>query len=478
MSMDNSPPPSSSLPLVSWVALLLISLLTALAAFPGLLFSLQPAVHSTLHAQPSSCPECEAYQSAREAVLGDTEPRAFSSYTCTAGSQTFDKPWHVFTHNYKEPSWLGYRVCHARDVCVQNGQLHFYTDPQLEARLPTGLRLATLVASGFLYRGAYEGGVGDSLKPAVVAGPRPPTLPYAPPSRLYLATALNNAQNYAHLLTDTVLPAFAAAELHGLRVEDVQHIGLTTCANFQNSGWRSKAGVPFSDSCRGNFERWYAALMPHPYLDMSPGSQGGGMVCFKHLLLGQDAAFSGAMFGGQFERARAVRGMRRQALSYAFEGQAAGAAAAAAPPSQRTLLVLQQHNPVNAPTALGDICALALGAAPPAQPVLCEQPGNQTVRAQVRSIASARVLLCEHGSTCYAALFAPPGAAVVVVVPDSATAAKEGHVLLFLPDIHVLFVSEASARSRGELAAVLELALLRSEGRGAAAEAAQAVVGQ
>ena len=431
-----------------------------------------PYLQRGMYAAPASAhlrPRASALRTAAQALaLGSAQRSPFTTYSCTAGSQAFTTPWHVFTHNYKEPSWLGYRMCLVRNVCLVRGVPQFYVDQDLEARLPPPLRLASLGAAGFLYRGPYEATVGEALAPAIVPGPRPPHLPFAPPGRLYLATSLNNAQNYAHVLLDTVLPAYSAADFYGLDIEDVQHVGLTTCDTFQNHAWVSKgSGASFASACWQNFERWYAPLMPHAFLDASAATAATAAegMCYDALLLGQDAVFSGAMFGGQMSRARAVRALRARARA------AAGLSDVSLPPaSAATLLALQQHQPVNAATAFPDLCALVRGGLPAdagAARVACSLPGNETVGQQLRAAGDAAVIVCEHGSTCYAALFASPGASVVVLVPRSAPAAKEGHVLLFLPDIAVYFVGEDSARERGgaELAATLELAWRNAQER-------------
>ena len=449
------------------LALGLLALLPALERSSG-------APPAALRARAPPCADCALRAQAR-AYLLDTPatPRApYSSFTCTAGSQAFQLPWHVFTHNFKEPSWVGHRMCVARDVCVVGGTPTFYTDAAAEARTPPALRLGALAGAGFLYRGAYAAGVGAALQPAVVAGPRPPHLPYAPPGRLYLASALNNAQNYAHLLLDTVLPAYSAADFYGLGVEDVQHVGLNTCDSFENSGWVGKgSGASHAAACYANFDKWYAPLMPHAYLD-----GGARDACYGALVLGHEAVFASASFGAHFDRARAARALAARAAAHA-----AGAGFPIAPPHPAAVLVLLQHNPVNAPSAFPDLCALVQGAAANAsggaaggaENVRCSTPGAQSVAEQVADAGSAGVLVCEHGSTCYAALFCARGAGVVVLVPSGAKAAKEGHVLLFLPDVAVYYLGEGEARGGG-LAGALELALRGAAGRmGAGAGAAE-----
>jgi hypothetical protein len=353
-------------------------------------------------------------------------------------------------------------MCLVRDVCLVGGEPTFYVEE--DASVPEPLRLSSLVRANFLYAGPYEATVGTPFKPRVVQGPRPAHLPFAPPGRLYVQTSLNNAQNFAHLLLDTILPAYAAADFYGLGVEDVQHVGLTTCSTFPNNGWVSKGGASFSASCYENFNRWYEPLMPHPYLD----GRAAGDVCFEAMVMGQDALFSSALFGGHTGRARAVRAMRERALAFAAaaaegsSGERRGGVGGGG--LRRRVQVLMQYNPTNAPSALGDLCELVKEGLQGRHglDVQCSVPGAQSLADQLRDIREADLAVCEHGSTCYAALFLSPGAALLSIVPSTAPTAKEGHVLLFLSDVAVLYLEEGRARIKGELQGALALALQRA----------------
>jgi hypothetical protein len=476
-AVDDAPPFSL------WRAALAAGVLGAAYILPAALAGGGGASSGARLRRTPGCANCAA----RARLLG-AGAAPYTSVSCTAGTQAFDRPFH--THDfYPQPSWVGARACLVRDACVIGGVPHFYVDAAAEARLPAPLRLEALVRAGFVFRSAHAATVNAPLAPVLVAGPRPAALRFAPRDALYLMTALNNAQNFAHVLLDTVLPAYAAADHYGLAVDDVQHVFLDSCDTFPGAARIGKSGASNAAACWENLARWYAPLMPRDAIDAAPrddgaaaaaaaaagggggaGAGGGGAsaetngatadgVCFGALLMGQDVAFSSALGGGQWSRARPVRALRARALRFAAAELGGGALQGA---DAARVLVLAQHAPENAATAFGDACELvrAAAAALPAPPAVeCVVPALLSVAAQVAAVARAGVLVCEHGSTSYAALFAAPGAALLALVPAAAPAVKEAHVLLYLPDVDVRFVGEDDARAPGALAAALDQAL-------------------
>jgi hypothetical protein len=403
--------------------------------------SLRPAALTT-------CADCASRAASRAFLLGSA-PSPYTSFTCTGGAQAFEKPWHVFTTHYPPPDSPIYRMCLVRDVCVVGGVPTFYVDPVEEARTPPPLRAEALS----LFRGPYEASLVQPGAPAIVRGPIPAHLPYAPRDRLWSLTTLNNAQNYAHVLLDTILPAFALADFFGVAVEDVQHALLTNCNTFANAHWVSKgSGASFSAQCWANFEKWYGLLLPHAPRDAGAA---GGDACYGAAVLGEAGPFSIALFGGHFSRAAAARAMRRRALA------AVGLPAHGAPPPARHRLLVLRISAAGGAPALPELCARVRAGAG-GRDVACATPGELGVREQLEALAAATVVVCEHGSTSYAALFMPPGASIVAVVPAAAPDAKEGMVLLFLPDVNAFYLPQERFERDAELAGALELAVKRA----------------
>ena len=106
--------------------------------------------------------------------------------------------------------------------------------------------------------------------------------------------------------------------------------------------------------------------------------------------------------------------------------------------------------------------AQLLEAAAAGRDVECATPGELGVREQLEALGRATVVVCEHGSTSYVALFMRPGASIVAVVPTGAPDAKEGMVLLFLPDVNAYFISQERAERDAEFSGALALAASRA----------------
>jgi hypothetical protein len=442
-----SPPPASA----EDCSLLRLLFIASALLFLAVSTSVAPPPYPSLRAS-SSCADCAARAASRDFLLG-AAPSPYTSFTCTAGSQAFEKPWHVFTTDYKAPDSPIYRMCLVRDVCVVNGVPTFFVDPAAEARAPDILRAGAL-GSSMLYAGPFEASMGKLSSPAVVAGPIPPRLPYAPRDRLYSLTTLNNAQNYAHVLLDTVLPAYALADFFGVAIDDVQHALLTNCDTYSNAHWVTKTtGASFSAQCWANFERWYSLLMPRAPRDAGGG--GAADACYGAAVMGEAGPFSIALFGGHFARAAPARALRRRA--HAALGLAADGGGA--PPTAHRLLVLLMSAQGSA--AVPDLCGRVKAAAA-GRDVECATPGELGVREQLEALGRATVVVCEHGSTSYVALFMRPGASIVAVVPTGAPDAKEGMVLLFLPDVNAYFISQERAERDAEFSGALALAASRA----------------
>ena len=166
-------------------------------------------------------------------------------------------------------------------------------------------------------------------------------------------------------------------------------------------------------------------------------------------------------------RAQAARGIRARAfahfgiappVSLRQVGLLTPAPPSNPPPTLR-VLVLEIFRPI--PAGIANLCNLthsALGGEVGVQ-VQCIIPGAMDLKEQLLALAPASLVVCEHGSTAYAGLFLTPGASMVVLFEKGAPAIKEAHVLLFLPDISVLYLGEESMGE--EYTGTLKLALSR-----------------
>ncbi len=387
-------------------------------------------------------------------LLG-ARPSLYSSFECTAANQRFD------IDAIKADSIMR-RMCLLRDVCYVGGVLTYFTDAALDAVTPPNMRPDVFANGGLYFSGQVHAGLNETPSALhVVAGPRPRGLPVAPNDRLYLSAELSYPGNYAHLIMDTVLPAYAAAHVYGVSVDDVQHVGVTDCDTIPSADWIApENGHREGTSCAENFERFYAHLLRHPYL-APPHAD----TCFRALVVGAEAVFSlsGDELNGRAPLARAMRARLHASYGVPLRD--------AAPLRAHHVVVWEKVAAFSAVHYAGlcaDARAWAAAAGGAGLRVTCAAPATLTVREQLELVADASVIVAEHGSTTYFAMFARPGAAIVVSYPDDAPWAKETRTLLFI-DVQAFYIAQSKVAG-GQGPGVLRLALDRAGRRLGVAE--------
>ena len=392
----------------------------------------------------------------------------FSSFECTGGSQAFARNYS--TQRTQEPiaqraesTFL--RLCLLRDVCfAPSGELQFFVDPGLEAATPPHLSVRAFSAErGGLamldYFSVQFGGLvrtpgalyDAAFAPTVVEGPRPPGLPFFEGSgaAVHALGRLSFANNWGHLLVDTVLPALAAAEVFGFGAGEVQPLDYYTCATMVGAGTQLPfvPGAVHADLCRTNIARWLAPLFSHPLLHR-PDFEGR---CFRQLLVGHGGALS--LKSLWHHRAATIRAAR--------ERLHAALAVPQPPLREHRILVLEKTAQANG-ALLPGLCPIVRlaaarlrhngsggGGGGGAVAVDCAEPTPLGAAEQLALLGAATLVVCENGSTGYAALFQRPGSALLAVLGDAEGEAKEVQVLLSLTDVLVLYSSHADFKEMG-----------------------------
>ena len=358
---------------------------------------------------------------------------AHSSFQCIGtGSQSFD--WNVFLLTERP-------ICVLNDVCMIDDELVYYEDPAVEgaARSIYHFAEATVKVTHGLFH--------ERVPVRIVRGPLPGDAAFAPVNRVHALDIMSDASNYGHLLIDTVIPAFAAAEIFGFAPETLQLVQLLSCDTYLNrTRMEHKAGPNFFkkyvERCREQLQRWIPLLFSHPML-MPPHKK----QCFHTLLYGH----SGMMHGQSFfpHRSSAVRAMR-----LALYENLRIPLPELHPPAGHKVFVWRKLVEYTAsefnPCALVDAWGLKLQ-------TTCITPALMDTRSQATEMADATLVVAEEGSTTYGAFFfLRPGASLIVI------GQKEAHMLFELSHINVFFISVARAKSAGEGAALVDLALDRA----------------
>jgi hypothetical protein len=294
-----------------------------------------------------------------------------------------------------------------------------------------------------------------------------------PNDRVHLLDRMSDPSNYAHLLLDTVISAYAAADIFGDPLDALQPVFLNNCTTFTDQDVHAhlrKGGVDFIypgaggktayDLCEEKTRDWLPLAFDHPPM-FSPHED----VCFRELVVGHAHALSvGTMFP---HRGVSIRKLRRRVL------QKLALPASSLSLKEHHVIVLTKVQ-LRTPSVGLDICEMTRRALASVNSdarrqsgaerqtltvkVTCFTPAMMSVRKQMRVISAATVVVTEHGSTSYLSFFQNPGTSLIVI------GTKEAMALLSNTDVQTWFhpVDLAILPGGGGFAGLLQLALDRS----------------
>jgi len=354
-------------------------------------------------------------------------------------------------------------MCLLRDVCFEDGVLTYYEDPALAAVVPASMTMATLAAEGLVkvgYLQAKFGMFGGTYSPRVLPQPRPPHLLYphdgvAPSPLVHALGQLSYAQNWGHVLVDTLLPALGVAEVFGFKFSEIQLLNLDSCETFQVHEAAGKDRGAARKACKQNLERWVHPILNHPLLFPETFNN----TCFRQLLVGHEASLS--LAGMSAHRALGVRNLR--SLLRAAHEEEGGED----PLLTHKILVLEKGTDRSSSNILlPNLCSRVrawVARLSPLPPVSCVVPSTLSPTAQLHSLRDATLVVAENGSVGYLALLQRPGSSFLSLLSRHDTSgAKEVQVFLYLTDVQVFYNREQDMEEGGEGPGTLLIALERA----------------
>ena len=362
-------------------------------------------------------------------------------------------------------------MCKLRNVCVVGGRLTYYMDSQVEGAAPAGMRMSAFPDGGPVCVGLLPQAscVGEHVVAVdIVSSPRPHHLPFSHRGRVHMLDVLGDASNWAHIMFDTLLPAYSAADLFGDSVADVQIVALNNCSNYADRPAlahkrATMSAADMESACVRNMAAWAPAFFDHPIV------QGGGPdVCYRQLVMGHSHIFG---LGYWYpHRAVAIRTARDR--MYRLHGVAGADGAQLGPALRRHHVMVWRKRTQWTPQLRPDVdmCSVvrrwlanvtvdfvdgseqesggrhdSWGATVgPATnhhrashtadvQLSCLSPADRSVRDQIVTASRATVVVSEEGSTTYLGLFQRPGSSMVVV------GSKEMYILFSSADVQVWF---------------------------------------
>jgi hypothetical protein len=416
--------------------------------------------------------------STRPSALKSTpRPRArldsYSSFECTSsGSQAFDFDLQNVDEcrGYHKANDVQIRVCKLRDVCVISGVLTYFADPAVEFVAPRTTRMETFPGGGPACAGYLP--LDCTCVPErtdVKYERRPETLQLMPEDRVHFLDRMSDPSNYAHLLLDTVISSYAAADMFGDPLRKIQTVFLNNCTTFTDQEVHAHmreggihhivpgaGGKTANDLCEEKTRDWLPLVFDHP--PMFPPHKD---VCFRELVVGHAHALSvGTVFP---HRGVSVRKLRRRVLH--------GLALPVSPSLNKHHVVVLKKVQLISPSLGLDVCDMTKIALSSVRgevrgqsgkkesiKVTCITPADMNIRTQMRAISAATVVVSEHGSTTYLSFFQNPGTSLVVV------GTKEAMALLSNTDVQTWFhpLNLATLPNGGGFAGLLQLAMDRA----------------
>jgi len=379
----------------------------------------------------------------------------YSSFQCAGGSQVFPGMALMSTHRdfWPAANHLAARVCVLHDVCVVNGTVTYYSDPQLDSVVPAYASMPAFLEIGLVFAG-YRYDLNDKSPgwmPNLVNG-RIPTSYSRGPRDTYILDQLSYADNYAHLLIDSLWGGHMAAAMFDFDMTKAQFLGLVSCATNPHFG----SDETLKQKCSRNVAKWTSVLSEFPYLPIEDIKT---PMCLSALIVGASQAFSLKSF--HVMRGIILRNAREYVLAKLnlTENETS-------PLEHHHVVVLMKSSggatrAAKYPELCSDVTTWANNIVPSVSIECIEGTPHLTVYSQVKSVLGASVIVTEHGSVSYTTRFARRGASCLHIGEDPPTEMLDAQVFLHDVDRQTFFMSSTGPR-RGDLAGMLLLALVRA----------------
>jgi hypothetical protein len=381
----------------------------------------------------------------------------YSSFRCIGGSQTFPNMTSQRTqvgHGWPEANLARNRLCHFENICWVNDQLVFYEDPGLRASTPDYLWPESFRADGhepMLYLGYLDG---SRWSPAIETGPLPEST-VINASATFLLGEKSFSDNFAHLLIDDLIPALQGLSMFDFPLDSGLLLSLSGCSRaselYNPDDITPYANRPRKDVCFDNYNTYAPLLLGRPMVDVRQEWK-GATVCMRHALAGHSSVFGLRTL--DVERAPSFRWARDRIVQ--------GLGLAAIPrPQRHSVAVLSKRLGFAGGSIWATLCEdtdATVRAIDPSIPVRCYDPVGQNLTAQVQSSLESTLVVAEHGTTSYTAMFGHDGL-VLVSIADRAMV-KDMQINLYLTHVDTYYMAHEDRGTHFE--GMLRFALARA----------------
>jgi hypothetical protein len=241
----------------------------------------------------------------------------------------------------------------------------------------------------------------------------------------FLLNGNSNSDNFAHLLLDDLIPSLTALSLFGLPLESGQLLSQNGCRRamqyYDPNDINLIKNRSRSEVCRENFDLYTPLVLGRHVVDLAR-EWNGTTVCVKHLIAGQSSAFY--LRSLDLERGMSLRVARNLIVQrLGLDG--------VGPPASHDVMVLLKQSSFSSPTWT-DLCEdtrTIIRAISPDIPVRCFNPVDQTIGEQVLESLQSSLIVAEHGTTSYRAIFGHDGTVLLSISTRSEV--KDTHIHLY-----------------------------------------------
>lgn len=370
----------------------------------------------------ASSPPERARGQAGKPLTTEESAHVYSHFRCIGGSQTFPGITLQKTqvgHGWPEANVDGNRVCLFENVCWVDDHLVFYEDPSLRAITPDFLWPESFTANGGdLVHLNY---LGTKWSPVIEKGPLPKEAPLNS-SVTFLFGQNSYSDNFGHLLIDDLIPALQGLSVFNLPLDHGLLLFSDLCENLGSKDINPYVNRPRKEVCLDNFRVYTPLVMGRPAVDMMEEWK-GQTICMKNLIAGHSSTFSLRTL--DVERGPSIRSARDRIVQHL------GLAGLPRPTAQSIMVLVKKPGFIGAPTwpTLCEDTKVAMEAIDPSIPVRCFDPIQQDVMTQVKNSLESTIVIAEHGTTSYGALYGHDGT-VLLSIADRAQA-KEVQINLY-----------------------------------------------
>lgn len=267
----------------------------------------------------------------------------------------------------------------------------------------------------------------------------------------FLLNGNSNSDNFGHLLLDDLIPSLTALAIFDLPLDSGLLLSQHGC-RLKMMHYDPEAETPYAhrlrrDVCLENFAVYTPLVLGRHMIDLEREWQGKS-VCMKRLIAGQSSVFS--LRSLDVERSRSLRDARDFIVQRLELGEVP-------PPTVQNVMVLLKQDSFTSPhwETICDDTKVIVHSIDPSIPVRCFNPVSQTILDQVRESRLSSVIVAEHGTTSYGALYGHDGVALLSIANRKRAKETQIHLYATHYDTYYMALEDKEAHFAGALRFVL-----------------------